>query len=221
MLGVQGFRRDEPLVLTHRVLSIVEAVTPTITVVATSATRKTVTISTSALGYFVLFVWAAPASGDLTAGLDLLSSPVLPAYRVTDAAGVLEFDLVESQAGAWRICAVVVNRATMDGEGWEGLTAVERPEVPDGTLVVYGGAQWSRRFAGTQALEIGTTETTVDLTALGLTSTSFGAQVSMQIPDDGVLLYPVVTSRSLTTLGVAWGSEIPAAGYVLHWDIKT
>ncbi|HUT88164.1 MAG TPA: hypothetical protein VMY37_01590 [Thermoguttaceae bacterium] len=222
MLGIAGFRRDEPRAITRRALTITEPVTLDIAVVATSATRKTVTISTSALGHFVLYVWAAPATGALQDSVSLLNTPVLPAYRVTDQTGVLSFDLHEDQAGAWRICAVVVNRAARDDLAWEGLVAAPRPADPAGTVVIYGGFMWTRRFAGTVELTAGTLSTVVDLSACGLTSTGYTVQVSMQVPTvGGVLLDPVVTAKTQTTMTVDWGSVVPGAGYILHWNITT
>jgi len=116
MLGVQKFLERPNVSLTRRTLSIVEPVSVSISVAVTSATQKTVTIQTDTAGYYLLKVWLAPATGQPDGSLTPSSTIVSPAYRLTDATGLLTLELNEPAAKAWRVGVTVVSKAKGDGD---------------------------------------------------------------------------------------------------------
>ena len=116
--GVPTSMSGPNVTLTRRTLTITEPVTLTMSVAVTNANRKTVTIQTSVAGYYMLRVWLAPATGDLSESTRLPTSVVLPAFRVTDATGALSIELYEPSSVTWRLCATVVNKIARDELAW-------------------------------------------------------------------------------------------------------
>jgi len=75
------------------------------------------------------------------------------------------------------------------------------------------------RHTGIESLAAGIVELEIDLTAFALAAAPAQTLVTMEGPDGGVLLYPMVVVVTSTALKVAWQAETPDTDYSLHWEL--
>lgn len=78
------------------------------------------------------------------------------------------------------------------------------------------------RHFGSTILEDGTTEIEIDITSVVSLSSAPRRVFAIieSIDENAQLLFPMVVSRTATTIKFKWQSEIPAgANYLLHWEV--
>ena len=86
-----------------------DAVIDTFDVAAVSATKKTVSIQVAEAGYWLLKCWFVDAA--TPTHVESVTPPESPGasfFKVTDATGLCEFDVENTDAMSWYLCAAVI-----------------------------------------------------------------------------------------------------------------